>query len=253
MGLALLPVAVYSGDVVLEYQRADGAFAGSGQPSPSLGTERVVVAPGAIAEFETDWKFEKTKGTAGSYYGSHLRVAKNTSDHVITLFLRLGPTNERQEILLPGVSKKFKADLIAVEAAPQPLSAADLAKRCVFEYRRADNAGNQAGLPSNSLGAETVTLRPGERVIFDTNWSHEKKKGTAAQRYGSHLRRAVNKGEGTVVRVRSVANFAAILGQGMRKALFAVFRRPEEGGRPLEYNVPADFKSDLISIDCLLP
>ena len=109
--------------------------------------------------------------------GSHLRVAKNNSEHVLTLFLRFGPTDDRQEILMPGVSKTYKADLIAVEASPQPLSKGDLAKRCIFEYRRADNAGNQVGLPSNSLGVESVTMRPGERVLFDTNWANEKKKG----------------------------------------------------------------------------
>lgn len=244
--------SVHAGEIVLEYQRADNMMAASGKPSASLGTESVSINAGDFVEFETDWKYEKTKGTSNKRYGSHLRVAKNNSEHVLTLFLRFGPTDDRQEILMPGVSKTYKADLIAVEASPQPLSKGDLAKRCIFEYRRADNAGNQVGLPSNSLGVESVTMRPGERVLFDTNWANEKKKGTPSKRYGSHLRRAVNKGEGTVVKVRAISNFASLVGQNVARGMLAIIRQADPNGTRLDYDQPADFKSDLVSVDCLL-
>ena len=72
--------SVHAGEIVLEYQRADNMMAASGKPSASLGTESVSINAGDFVEFETDWKYEKTKGTSNKRYGSHLRVGSGRAD-----------------------------------------------------------------------------------------------------------------------------------------------------------------------------
>lgn len=251
LSLVGLFVPANAQQVVIKYERADGAFAPAGKSTAVPGPETVTLTPGQILEFDTDWKYEKKKGTVSQHYGSHLRKVTNTSDYNVTLYLRVGPTNEKAEILPPGVTRTFKADLIAIEAGEQPLSKAALSKRCILEYQRADNAGNMKGLPSASLGKESLTLKPGESIFFDTDWKYEKKKSTTTSRYGSHLRRAVNKGEGTTIRVTSVANFMQQVSQGFTRGILAVIRRPYRGGVALEFNKPQDFQADLVKVDCL--
>ncbi len=69
---------------------------------------------------------------------------------------------------------------------------------CVFEYRRADNMWSNWGRPDGFLGAETITLQPGQKKVFVTDWSYEKQKNDGTNFYGSHLRVAVNRGAGPV-------------------------------------------------------
>jgi len=78
---------------------------------------------------------------------------------------------------------------------------------CVFEYRRADNMWSNWGRPDGLLGAETITLQPGQKKVFVTDWSYEKKRNDGANFYGSHLRRAVNRGAGPLqIKVRGPAS-----------------------------------------------
>ena len=65
---------------------------------------------------------------------------------------------------------------------------------CVLEYRRADNMWSNWGRPDGFLGAETITLQPGQKKVFATDWSYEKQKNDGTNFYGSHLRMAVNRG-----------------------------------------------------------
>jgi hypothetical protein len=67
---------------------------------------------------------------------------------------------------------------------------------CVLEYRRADNMWANWGRPDGMLGAETITLQPGQKKVFATDWSYEKQRNDGSNFYGSHLRRAVNRGAG---------------------------------------------------------
>src|SRR5688572_11108383 len=67
---------------------------------------------------------------------------------------------------------------------------------CVLEYRRADNMWAHWGRPDGLLGAETITLQPGQKKVFATDWSYEKQRNDGTNFYGSHLRRAVNRGSG---------------------------------------------------------
>src|SRR3954447_17695445 len=63
---------------VLEYQRADNMWAAFGRPDGALGKETITLAPGASRVFVTDWKYEKPRNDGTNFYGSHLRVARNT-------------------------------------------------------------------------------------------------------------------------------------------------------------------------------
>ena len=67
---------------------------------------------------------------------------------------------------------------------------------CVFEFRRADNMWASWGRPDGLLGSETITLQPGQKKVFATDWSYEKQRNDGTNFYGSHLRRAVNRGAG---------------------------------------------------------
>jgi len=87
-----------------------------------------------------------------------------------------------------------------------------LAQSCVFEYRRADNMWANWGRPDGALGSETITLAPGQKKIFLTDWSHERLRNDGTTFYGSHLRRAVNRGSGPLqFRVRGPGSMFAWL------------------------------------------
>jgi hypothetical protein len=74
---------------------------------------------------------------------------------------------------------------------------------CVLEYRRADNMWANWGRPDGLIGAETITLQPGQKKVFVTDWSYEKQRNDGTNFYGSHLRRVVNRGTGPLqIKVR---------------------------------------------------
>jgi hypothetical protein len=77
-----------------------------------------------------------------------------------------------------------------------------------LEFRRADNMWANWGRPDGFLGTETITLQPGQKKIFATDWAYEKQRNDRANFYGSHLRHAVNRGAGSVhVRLRGPGQF----------------------------------------------
>jgi len=97
-----------------------------------------------------------------------------------------------------------------VVAAPAAAQSAP----CVFEYRRADNMWAHWGRADGQLGAETITLQPGQKKVFATDWSYEKQRNDGTNFYGSHLRRAANRGSGPLqIKVRgpgSMFTFARV-------------------------------------------
>lgn len=75
------------------------------------------------------------------------------------------------------------------------VSATDIAAQaCTLEYRRADNMWANWGRADGYLGVETITLQPGQKRVFVTDWAYEKKANDGTNFYGSHLRMAVNRG-----------------------------------------------------------
>jgi hypothetical protein len=95
---------------VLEYERADNMWAREG----GLGRETVSLGSGESVDFNTDWKYEKDRNDGSSYYGSHLRTARNAGARTLVLTLR----TSGGRILLtlqPGNEKTVQADLDTVE------------------------------------------------------------------------------------------------------------------------------------------
>ena len=76
---------------------------------------------------------------------------------------------------------------------------------CALDYERADNMW--ATRPDGDLGVESITLQWGQMKVFSTDWRYEKLRNDGTNYYGSHLRRATNRGT-TLVRVRTVAPFS---------------------------------------------
>ena len=75
----------------IEYQRADNALAAAGRPDGQLGTETLTLKPGERKVFNTDWKFEKRRNDGSNYYGSHLRILRNTGSLPVRLSLKGAP------------------------------------------------------------------------------------------------------------------------------------------------------------------
>lgn len=62
----------------IEFQRADNMWAAPGRPDGQLGTETLTLKPGETKVFNTDWKYEKRRNDGQNYYGSHVRMLRNT-------------------------------------------------------------------------------------------------------------------------------------------------------------------------------
>jgi len=134
---------------------------------------------------------------------------------------------------------------------------------CVFEYRRADNMWSNWGRPDGFLGAETITLQPGQKKVFVTDWSYEKQKNDGTNFYGSHLRRAVNRGAGPVqITLRgpgSMFSFApklvALVSNVLQPTVFGasagVFVKLVLGSSPtFQPGDSALFRHDLAEVSC---
>lgn len=133
------------------------------------------------------------------------------------------------------------------------VSATDIAAQaCTLEYWRADNMWSNWGRADGYLGAETITLQPGQKKVFATDWSYEKQRNDGTNFYGSHLRRAINRGTVPVqLRLRGPLQFLKLtpaLG-GVASKLTAVLIA--QGGVPgLKAGDTAHYRHDLAEVIC---
>jgi hypothetical protein len=89
-----------------------------------------------------------------------------------------------------------RALLSSVSLACLLLAAAPaIAQTCTLEYQRADNMWANAGRPDGPLGKETLTLQPGQKKVFITDWKYEKQRNDGQNYYGSHARIVTNTGK----------------------------------------------------------
>jgi hypothetical protein len=72
----------------IEYQRADNMLAAAGRPDGSLGKETLTLQAGETRAFNTDWKYEKQRNDGRNYYGSHMRIVRNTGQRPVRLTFR---------------------------------------------------------------------------------------------------------------------------------------------------------------------
>jgi hypothetical protein len=144
-----------------------------------------------------------------------------------------------------------------------PLPAFAQSTSCVLEYRRADNMWAQWGRSDGGLGAETITLQPGQKKVFATDWSHEKQRNDGTNFYGSHLRRAANRGAGPLqIKLRGpgsmflVARVGAPLVTGMlQNTLFGpqagfLVNLVVGGSSTFQPGDSALFRHDLVEVSC---
>ncbi len=98
----------------LQYRRSDNGFAPPGIVVGSLGTETVVLDNGERKTFDIDHRHERDRNSDGTFYGSHLRAARNVGTNTITLRIR-GPFGTREHTLLTGEDAVFQDDLMSVQ------------------------------------------------------------------------------------------------------------------------------------------
>jgi hypothetical protein len=90
-------------------RRTTWAASGRGQ---LLGVESIPLAAGTNKVFITDWKYEKQRNDGTTYYGSHLRIATNSSSRAVRLQLvTLAGASVTWVTLDPNTTKQFQADL----------------------------------------------------------------------------------------------------------------------------------------------
>ena len=127
------------------------------------------------------------------------------------------------------------------------------AQSCTLEYRRADNMWASWGRADGYLGAETITLQPGQKKVFATDWAYEKQRNDGTNFYGSHSRLAVNRGTGPVqLRLRGPLLFLKLLGvatpaggSGVKAATIL------QGSIPaLQPGETAQYRHDLAEVIC---
>jgi hypothetical protein len=126
-----------------------------------------------------------------------------------------GPAGPGREAVKPQSSPP------ASHPAPPPANTAP----CVLQYQRADNMWADTGRPDGPLGVETITLQPGQRKVFVTDWKYEKVRNDGNNFYGSHLRVATNAGTRPVAFV--LAGFSKetldrAVGNGILRVAYAV-------------------------------
>lgn len=133
------------------------------------------------------------------------------------------------------------------------VSATDIAAQaCTLEYRRADNMWANWGRADGYLGAETITLQPGQKKVFVTDWAYEKQRNDGTNFYGSHLRLAVNRGTVPVqFRLRGPLQFLkqGVFGGSLASRLKAVLIAAGSipGLRPGD---TAQYRHDLMEVIC---
>ena len=104
--LAAAPAAAQN--CVLEYQRADNMVVST----PNMAMEAIALGAGRWKEFITDWAYQGKLNDGTTYYGSHLRLARNVGPRGLKVYLKPGPfTSGYWRMVAPGESFVVAADL----------------------------------------------------------------------------------------------------------------------------------------------
>lgn len=115
MGLLLATQVAYAAnECKLQYRRSDNGFAPPGIVVGNLGTETIVLDSGERKTFNIDHRHERDKNRDGTFFGSHLRTAKNVGTNTITIKIK-GPFGIREHKFLTGEDAVFQDDLMSVE------------------------------------------------------------------------------------------------------------------------------------------
>lgn len=139
-----------------------------------------------------------------------------------------GPSDRSGEVVMS--SSSFRA---AQRRVVQMLTAAGTlavvtpvavvhAQSCRLDYQRAESESGTLGSSAAALGVEQLSLGTNQQQGFVTDWKYETMRGTAAVRYGSHLRAAVNRGTEPIALAlvgQAVNGFASAVGSDVARAM----------------------------------
>ena len=88
VSLATVAASAVAQECKIEFQRADNMWAAPGRPDGQLGTETLTLKPGETKVFNTDWKYEKRRNDGTNFYGSHVRVMRNSGTLPVKLSMK---------------------------------------------------------------------------------------------------------------------------------------------------------------------
>ena len=108
-----------------------------------------------------------------------------------------------------GTLLTFAAALFTLGAAPAATTPASSADECKLNFARANNMWGTSDDALKSLGWETITMQPGQKRAFVTDWRYEKTRNDGQTYYGSHGRRYKNVGTRIVKVARKGATVAS--------------------------------------------
>lgn len=185
--------------------RLGGALAGGVVAPPSV--TAAATGPGAVV---VSWQPSPTTGLTG------YTVNRSLNGGVLEELARVSPTEQSYTdqffpaTLFASGTVQAKYGVVATASAgvrgsvsnevvvqpPAPASAPALGggslAACRLDFQRADNMWAAFGTPTGSLGAESISLSPGQNKVFITDWKYEKQPNDGTNFYGSHLRIGTN-------------------------------------------------------------
>jgi hypothetical protein len=118
------------------------------------------------------------------------------------------------------------ASAVRAEAQSTP------SNECRLEFTRANNMWGSAADSYRNLGVESITLQPGQKKPFATDWKYEKTRNDGQTYYGSHGRTFHNRGT-RVVKVTIKPNAVNI---------HSIFLEPGQSNDRL--------KGDIVEVSC---
>jgi hypothetical protein len=114
IGLLLAAQGLFAAnECTLQYRRSDNGLAPPGIVFGSLGTETIRLDSGEAKSFNIDHDHERDRNAGGTFFGSHLRSARNVGTNSITIKIK-GPFGTREHTFLSGEDAIFQDDLMSV-------------------------------------------------------------------------------------------------------------------------------------------
>jgi len=176
VSLATVAASALAQECRIEYQRADNMWAAPGRPDGQLGTETLTLKPGETKIFNTDWKYEKRRNDGTNFYGSHVRVLRNTGTLPVKLAMK-GNEAKAGAVYNQVIGEKVLSQLdagkgaTALRADLQEVSCPAGSKEAKAEDKK--TPGGSANPPQQVIVAPPTNLaarqNPGGEIVL--SWS----------------------------------------------------------------------------------
>ena len=176
VSLAAVAASALAQECKIEYQRADNMWAAPGRPDGQLGTETLTLKPGETKVLNTDWKYEKRRNDGTNFYGSHVRVLRNTGNLPVRLAMK-GNEAKAPSVYSQVIGEKVLSELepgkgaTALRADLQEVTCLAGGKEAKAEDRK--TPGGSANPPQQVIVAPPTNLaarqNPGGEIVL--SWS----------------------------------------------------------------------------------